>query len=82
LDSDMLRSMAQKHKRWYVFSDSSRMGGVGSALMEWLAQERIYDVNVITFEYEDKFIKHGNTKLVEESLGLLPAQLAAKVIVE
>ncbi|MDD4884690.1 1-deoxy-D-xylulose-5-phosphate synthase [Sulfuricurvum sp.] len=82
LDSDMLRSMAQKHKRWYVFSDSSRMGGVGSALMEWQAQERIYDVNVITFEYEDKFIKHGNTKLVEESLGLLPAQLAAKVIVE
>jgi 1-deoxy-D-xylulose-5-phosphate synthase len=82
LDSDMLRSMAQKYKRWYVFSDSSRMGGVGSALIEWLAQERIYDVNVITFEYEDKFIKHGNTKLVEESLGLLPAQLAAKVIVE
>jgi len=34
---------------------------------------------VISFEYEDSFIPHGNTKLVEESLGLLPKQLADKI---
>jgi len=44
-----------------------------------LADENIVDVNVTSFEYEDKFITHGNTKLVEESLGLLPQQLAKKV---
>ena len=79
LDKEMLRSLAQKHKKWFVFSDSAKMGGVGSALLEFLADEKIIDVLVTSFEYSDKFITHGNTKLVEESLGLLPKQLAQKV---
>ena len=82
LDTVMLRQMAQEHKQWYIFSDSARIGGVGSALLEWLSEEKITDVSVVSFEYDDEFIKHGNTKLVEESLGLLPEQLAARVIGE
>jgi 1-deoxy-D-xylulose-5-phosphate synthase len=82
LDTQMLREMAHKYKQWYVFSDSSRMGGVGSALLEWLSEEKITDVSVVTFEYDDEFIKHGNTRLVEESLGLLPEQLAIRIIAE
>lgn len=80
LDIQMLRQMAQEHKQWYIFSDSARIGGVGSALLEWLSEEKITDVEVVSFEYDDTFIKHGNTKLVEESLGLLPEQLASRVI--
>lgn len=80
LDTQILCEMAHNHKQWYVFSDSSRMGGVGSALLEWLSEEKITDVSVVSFEYDDEFIKHGNTTLVEESLGLLPEQLAARVI--
>ena len=55
------------------------MGGVGSAILEFLAKDKILDVQVVSFEYEDQFITHGNTKLVEESLGLLSEQLANKV---
>ena len=80
LDKDMLREMATKHKKWFVFSDSAKMGGVGSALLEFLADEEILDVHVTSFEYGDKFITHGNTKLVEEALNLLPEQLAKKVL--
>ena len=79
LDKDMLRDMATKHKKWFVFSDSSKMGGVGSAILEFLADEKILHIELESFEYEDKFITHGNTKLVEESLGLLPEQLAKRV---
>lgn len=79
LDEEMLYRMAQRHKQWYVFSDSARMGGVGSALLEWLSEAKISDVSVVSFEYDDAFIKHGNTRLVEESLGLLPEQLARRV---
>lgn len=79
LDTEMLRRMAQEYKQWYVFSDSSYQGGVASALLEWLSSEHISDVGVVSFEYPDTFIKHGNTRLVEESLGLLPHQLAQKV---
>lgn len=80
LDSGMLRLMAIRHKKWYVFSDSCRIGGVGSALLEWLSEENITDVSIMSFEYDDTFIKHGNTRLVEESLGLLPEQLAKRVV--
>jgi 1-deoxy-D-xylulose-5-phosphate synthase len=79
LDDEMLKRMAKSHKKWFVFSDSSRMGGVGSALLEWLSSERISDISVESFEYDDAFITHGNTHLVEESLGLLPQQLAQKI---
>jgi len=79
LDGEMLKKMAQKHKKWFVFSDSAKMGGVGSALLEFLAEEKILDVSLVSFEYSDAFITHGNTKLVEESLSLLPKQLAKRV---
>ena len=79
LDAEMLCDMAQKHKQWFVFSDSAKMGGVGSALLEFLAQKNILDVELVSFEYEDSFITHGNTTLVEESLGILPKQLAKRV---
>lgn len=82
LDCAMLERMAKAHKRWYVFSDSAAQGGVGSALLEWLAAARMTDVLLTTFEYPDTFIKHGNTKLVEESLGLLPEQLAQRIMNE
>ncbi len=79
LDAEMLRQLAARHKRWYVFSDSAAAGGVGSALLEWLALEAISGVCVRTFEYGDAFITHGATAKVEASLGLLPEQLAEKI---
>jgi len=72
-------NLAKTHKKWYIFSDSVKIGGVGSAILELLSQEKVSDVEVVTFEYEDAFITHGNTKLVEASLGLLPEQLVEKI---
>ena len=79
LDKERLTKLAQTHKKWYIFSDSAKMGGVGSAVLEFLNEEKILDIDLESFEYEDKFITHGNTKLVEESLGILPEQLAKKI---
>jgi len=79
LDSEMLLAVAQKHKKWFIFSDSVKMGGVGSALLEFLSENGIEDISLVSFEYDDSFITHGNTKLVEESLSLLPEQLAKRI---
>jgi len=79
LDEGMLRELSKNYKKWFVFSDSAKVGGVGSALLEFLAKENITDIFVLSFEYDDVFITHGNTKVVEESLQLLPKQLAKKV---
>lgn len=79
LDSSMLEHLAKKHKKWFIFSDTSKAGGVASAILEFLSAQKIEGVVVESFEYEDEFITHGNTLLVEESLGLLAQQLAQKV---
>ena len=78
LDEELLLQLAKRYKRWYVFSDSTKVGGVGSALSEF-ALEKELDIKIKTFEYEDGFIEHGNTQKVKESLQLLPSQLAKKV---
>ena len=80
LDIEALKELSEKYKKWFVFSDSAKMGGVGSAISEFLADEKILDVELTSFEYSDDFITHGNTKLVEESLGLLAEQLAKRVM--
>ncbi len=79
LDETMLKELSKKYKKWFVFSDSAKIGGVGSAIGEFLMENRLNDIELISFEYEDKFVVHGNTKLVEESMGLLPSQLVKRV---
>jgi len=80
LDEEMLIKLSKQYKKWYVFSDSAKMGGVGSAILECLSEKQIYDIALTSFEYDDAFIAHGNTKLVEKSLGILPEQLAKRVV--
>jgi len=79
LDVKMLKSLANRYKTWYVFSDSVLKGGVASAILEVLEIEGIKDVKVVSFEYPDIFITHGNTAKVEQSLGIMPQQLAQKI---
>ncbi|MDR1975605.1 MAG: 1-deoxy-D-xylulose-5-phosphate synthase [Campylobacteraceae bacterium] len=80
LDKELLRKLAKKHSEWYIFSDSAKRGGVGEIVSGFLAEEKIKGVEVTSFEYPDIFIQHGSTAEVEEALGLLPHQLAEKII--
>ena len=80
LDSEMLATMSKRYRHWFVFSDSAKMGGVGSALLEWLAEHDIEGIALQSFEFDDRFIPHGNTQAVEERLGLLPKQLAERIV--
>ncbi|MDR0762162.1 MAG: 1-deoxy-D-xylulose-5-phosphate synthase [Campylobacteraceae bacterium] len=80
IDKKLLRNLAQKHKEWYIFSDSAKRGGVSEIISGFLAEEKISGITVTSFEYPDIFIQHGITAEVEEMLGLLPHQLAEKII--
>ena len=55
------------------------LGGIGEMLSMFLQENGVSDVKIETFEYEDSFITHGKTYDVEQSLGLLPPQLAERV---
>ena len=80
IDKDMLEKLSKKYNDWFIISDSSKIGGVGSTIT-CLKNDFAWDsVKVISFEYEDEFIKHGNTSLVEEHLKILPEQIAKKIL--
>ncbi len=79
LDETMLKTLAKKHKKWFVFSDTAKTGGIGSAILEFLEQENIKKITLYSFEYEDRFITHGKTQQVEKFLNLLPEQIANKI---
>lgn len=78
LDTKLLKELSSKYSHWYVFSDSQKQGGVGSAILEFLNDENLH-VELSTFEYEDIFIQHGDTKDIEASLGLLPQQIKERI---
>ena len=80
LDEEALKSLSKDYKKWYIFSDSAFKGGVASALLEFLESENIRDIEIVSFEYPDNFIQHGKTADVEEYLGIMPKQLADKII--
>ena len=79
LDKELLKELAKKYKKWYIFSDSAKLGGVASALLEFLEDEKIKDTSLESFEYEDRFIPHGKTADVEHFLGIMPEQIASKI---
>jgi len=67
LDEDMLKRLAKEYKHWFVFSDSAKMGGVGSAILEFLSRESINDIYLESFEYDDNFIRHGKKRSITKS---------------
>ncbi len=79
IDKDMLEKLSKSYKNWFVISDSSKIGGVGSIIASLKNDFAWSDVKITSFEYEDEFIRHGNTQLVEEYLEILPEQIADKI---
>ena len=78
LDEKLLVELAKQYTKWYVFSDSAKQGGVAS-LLGLLKEKNSLHVEIDSFEYKDDFIQHGNTKLVEESMKLLPEQISQNI---
>ncbi|ELF1282341.1 1-deoxy-D-xylulose-5-phosphate synthase [Campylobacter upsaliensis] len=79
LDELLLKELASQTKIWFVFSENVKIGGVASLLREFVDQ---YDLNVkvVSFEYEDAFITHGNLNEVEVSLNLDVKKLSQKIL--
>ena len=59
LDEALLINIARTHRRLIVIEDASREGGIGSAVLELLADHGI-QVPVERFGLPDRFIEHGS----------------------
>ena len=64
-----------------MFSDSAKIGGVGSLIGQFKEKMNLH-VKIESFEYDDIFITHGATPLIEEQLGISAKQLSQRIIKE
>lgn len=81
LDEMLLVELSQRYTQWYVFSDSAKRGGVASIIGQFKEEKGLH-VKIYSFEYEDVFITHGATPLIEKQLGISAEQLSEKILQE
>ncbi|MDE7175321.1 MAG: 1-deoxy-D-xylulose-5-phosphate synthase [Helicobacter sp.] len=79
LDKEVLLTLSKNHKKWFIFSDSAKIGGVGQILSAF-AQENNLQIKIHSFEFEDDFIPHGKAEEIEEQLGLDTPHLTQQIL--
>lgn len=79
LDRAMILGLAREHDFLFTAEDNVLAGGFGSAVNELLVAERTGRI-AIPFGLPDAFVDHGSPKELYNDVGLLPEQLAEKVL--
>lgn len=79
LDTELILQYAPKAKLIATLEENALAGGFGSAVCEFLADSNI-NVKTIRFGIEDRFIEQGSCPELLELCGLLPQQIADRII--
>ena len=69
LDEDILHEVGRKFKRIVTVEDGVRNGGLGSAVLEWMADHG-YNPQIIRLGLPDNFVEHGTVKELRKIVGL------------
>ena len=69
LDEDILHEVGRNYRRIITVEDGVRNGGMGSAIMEWFADNE-YDVHVRRLGMPDTFVEHGTVNELQHIVGI------------
>ena len=69
LDEDILHEVGKKFKTIVTAEDGMITGGLGSAVLEWMADHG-YSPRVVRLGVKDQFVEHGSTKELYHMLQL------------
>lgn len=76
LDKKLLSGVFKRIKRVLTVEENVLTGGFGSAIMEFLTEEELGDVQLKRIGFPDKFIEHGPRNLLLEKYGLKSEHIA------
>ncbi len=79
LDTESLLELSQRHSKWFVFSDSAKIGGVGEILCAFIQSHNLH-CTIHSFEFEDAFIPHGKVEEIEAQLKLDTKTLTKRIL--
>ena len=69
LDENILTEVGKKFKRIVTIEDGARMGGMGSAVLEWMSDHG-YQPQIIRLGLPDEFVEHGTVEQLREIVHL------------
>jgi 1-deoxy-D-xylulose-5-phosphate synthase len=70
LDKDLIREVAKKVKCLVTVEEGCRMGGFGSAVLEFLSEEECWDLPTKVIGLPDWYIEQGPQDLLRQKYGL------------
>jgi 1-deoxy-D-xylulose-5-phosphate synthase len=59
LDNELLHLIGKKYSKIYTIEDGTIIGGVGSAVEEWM-MDNGYNIRIIRLGLPDEFVEHGS----------------------
>jgi 1-deoxy-D-xylulose-5-phosphate synthase len=68
LDGELLKDVFSRHNKILTVEDNVIIGGFGSAILEFINQNKIKDVDVLVHGLPDKFIGHATPEELYEEL--------------
>lgn len=80
LDKELLSKHAKQYKYLVVLEENVLIGGIGSAILEYLNAEKLLtETKVLTLGIPDKFVSHGDKNLLFRDLKLDNANVIKQI---
>ncbi|TCO08259.1 1-deoxy-D-xylulose-5-phosphate synthase [Natronoflexus pectinivorans] len=70
LDEELLKSICQRYKGLITIEDGAIIGGLGSAVLEFMAEEGYNNILVKRLGVPDRFVEHGSQIELYREIGL------------
>lgn len=68
VDGELLKDVFSRHKKVMTLEDNVIIGGFGSAILEFMNQNKIKDVDLLVHGLPDRFIEHASPEELYEEL--------------
>ncbi len=80
LDRECLLALSHEKIPVVTLEEGSIMGGFGSAILEFYAEQNVYDMQVKVIGVPDYFVEHGTIEEQRREVGLTAEQIAETVL--
>lgn len=78
LDEELLEEVAHNYDRILTVEDGARKGGMGSAVLEWMADHH-YHPSVVRLGLPDHFVPHGTVEELRRLCGIDTESIAKAI---
>ncbi len=79
LDEEMLHTIGRQFSRIVTVEDGVRMGGMGSAVLEWM-EDHGYRPSIVRLGLPDAFVEHGSVGQLRRLVGLDADSMAQAIL--